>query len=84
LENYFDAISDGNNITNSKPHPEVFLKAAEYVKQMPKDCLVVEDARAGVDAAVAAGMDCAAIGDAVTYEKATYRINSFSYLKEIL
>lgn len=84
LENYFDAISDGNNITNSKPHPEVFLKAAEYVKLTPKDCLVVEDAKAGVDAAVAAGMDCAAIGDAVTYEKATYRISTFSDLKEIL
>ncbi len=84
LGDYFDAISDGNNITNSKPHPEVFLKAAEYIGMNPVECLVVEDAKAGVDAAVAAGMDSAAIGDASTYEKATYRLNSFSELADII
>lgn len=80
LENYFDAISDGNNITKSKPDPEVFLMAAEFVNQAPKDCLVVEDAKAGVDAAVAGGMDSAAIGDASSYDKATWRLNTFSDL----
>lgn len=48
LGDYFDAVSDGNNITKSKPDPEVFLKAAKYLGKEPKDCLVVEDAKAGV------------------------------------
>jgi beta-phosphoglucomutase len=84
LGDYFDKISDGNNITNSKPHPEVFLKAAEYVGCEPSTCLVVEDAKAGVDAAVAAGMDSAAIGDASTYEKATFSLSTFSDLLKVI
>lgn len=83
LGDYFDAISDGNNITKSKPHPEVFLMAAEYLMLKPDECLVVEDAKAGIDAAVAAGMDSAAIGDAFGYSRATYDLNTFSKLKQI-
>ena len=81
LENFFDAISDGTNITRSKPDPEVFLKAAEFVSEGPKDCLVIEDAEAGIDAAVAGGFESAGIGSAASYSKATYRLNSF---KDIL
>lgn len=84
LGEYFDAVSDGNNITNSKPHPEVFLKAALFVDQVPESCLVVEDARTGIDAAVAAGMDSAAIGDAQTYSRATYHLETFSDLLTFL
>lgn len=80
LENYFDEISDGNNITHSKPHPEVFLKAAEYLSMDPKDCLVVEDAKAGIVAADDAGMNSAAVGDAYGYELATYSLDKFSDL----
>ena len=47
LNGYFDAISDGTNITKSKPDPEVFLKAAEMLGEKPENCLVVEDALAG-------------------------------------
>lgn len=83
LDGFFDAISDGNNISRSKPDPEVFLKAAEYTRSKPEDCLVVEDAFAGVDAACAAGMDCAAIGDAASYEKADWHLITFSDLLEI-
>ncbi len=83
LNDYFDAISDGNNITHSKPHPEVFLMAAEYLNINPSECLVVEDARAGIDAAKAAGMDSAAIGDAVGYPQAAYDLNTFAELLEI-
>ena len=83
LIDMFDAISDGNNITNSKPDPEVFLKAAEYLGEKPEDCIVVEDAYAGVDAAKAGGMTAAAIGDAVTYEKADYILQSFKDLLTI-
>lgn len=81
LENFFDAISDGTNITRSKPDPEVFLKAAEFVSEGPKDCLVIEDAEAGIDAAVAGGFESAGIGSAASYSKATYHLNSF---KDIL
>lgn len=81
LEDFFDAISDGTNITRSKPNPEVFMKAAEFVREEPADCLVIEDAEAGIDAAVAGGFDGAGIGSAVDYSKATYRLESF---KDIL
>ena len=43
IYSYFDAISDGNNITHSKPNPEVFLKAAQFINENPQDCLIVED-----------------------------------------
>lgn len=74
LKDYFDAVSDGNNITRSKPDPEVFLKAAEYLGISPRNCIVVEDAKTGVEAALSGGMDCAAIGDAAKYNMATYNI----------
>ena len=72
----FDAVSDGNHITRSKPDPEVFLKAAEYLGMDPSQCLVVEDACAGIDAAKAGGMTAAAIGDAASYHKADYILKS--------
>ena len=80
LGDYFDKISDGTNITRSKPDPEVFLKAAEYLGLEPKDCMVVEDAKAGIEAACAAGMDSAAIGDAVGCGLETYDLHRFSDL----
>lgn len=84
LGNYFDAVSDGNNITHSKPDPEVFLKAADMLKLSPADCLVVEDAHAGVESAVAGGFDCAAIGDAKDDERATLHLNSFADLLSLI
>ena len=56
LDNFFDAVSDGNNVTHSKPDPEVFLKAAEMLKIAPEDCMIVEDADAGIEAGKRAGM----------------------------
>ena len=56
LTRYFDAIADGNDIKNSKPDPEVFLTAARFLGLEPEVCAVVEDAEAGLEAAVAAGM----------------------------
>ncbi|MBQ7425614.1 MAG: beta-phosphoglucomutase, partial [Lachnospiraceae bacterium] len=64
LGKYFDAVADGTHITRTKPDPEVFLKAAEFLKVEPEDCLVIEDADAGIEAAIAAGMHSAAIGPA--------------------
>lgn len=56
LDNYFDAVSDGNNISKSKPDPEVFLKAADMLGIPYSECAVVEDADAGIEAGNRAGM----------------------------
>ncbi len=80
LSDFFDAVADGNCITHSKPHPEVFLKAAEMLGLAPCDCLVVEDAHAGVEAARRGGFDCAAIGDARDDARAAYSLDRLSDL----
>src|SRR5690606_41707170 len=59
---FFDAVIDGNSVAESKPHPEVFTKAAIALHTQPEACVVFEDAQAGVDAAKAAGMDVVGIG----------------------
>jgi len=69
----FDAISDGTNITNSKPDPEVFLKAAQMLDVAPESCLVVEDADSGIEAAKAAGMTALGVGPAAGHVLADYR-----------
>ncbi len=84
LGDYFDAVSDGNNIARSKPNPEVFVKAAEFVGESAGDCLVVEDAKAGLEAAIAGGMECAAVGDAVSCGLATWNLGNFSDLETII
>ncbi len=80
LGDFFDAVADGNCIIHSKPNPEVFLKATECLNLSADECLVVEDANAGVQAAVSGGFDCAAIGDARDNPKATIHLNCFSDL----
>lgn len=80
LKDYFDAVSDGTNISKSKPDPEVFLKAAEFLHTAPADCLVVEDAKAGIEAAKAGGFDSAGLGEAANCEEVTHAMNSFSDL----
>ena len=83
LGEYFDAISDGNNISKSKPDPEVFLKAAEMLGEKPENCLVVEDALAGIDAAYAGDFQSAGIGDAAGHSQVTYPIQAFKDLLSI-
>ena len=78
LDTYFDAVADGNQITKSKPDPEVFLLAARLVDTDPADCMVVEDAEAGVEAALAGGMDVLGLGDAVANSSATYKAQSLA------
>ena len=84
LGDYFDAISDGTNIVNSKPDPEVFLKAADFLSENPEDCLVVEDALAGIEAAVRGGFKSAGLGEEATHEKVTYPIDTFRDLLKII
>lgn len=83
LADFFDAVSDGTNILRSKPAPEVFLNAAEYLGLEPAQCLVVEDAVSGVDAAHAAGMKAAAVGDAAAKCYGDYNLAHFSELLTI-
>lgn len=58
----FDAVVDGNKVANAKPDPEVFLTASKELKLQPEDCVVFEDAEAGVEAGKAAGMKVVGIG----------------------
>lgn len=81
LLEYFDAICDGNDISKSKPDPEVFLKAAEMLHLKPEHCLVIEDASAGIEAAKAGNFTAVGIGDAHYYAKTDYPITK---LKDIL
>jgi len=84
LLDMFDEISDGTNITRSKPDPQVFSMAAEFLGLNPAECLVVEDADAGIEAAVAGGMHPVGIGEAAANPKAEYKLNSFSDLLDIV
>ena len=84
LGNYFDAVCDGNEITHSKPDPEVFLKAAGKIGLAVSECLVVEDACAGVSAASAGGFDSAGLGDAAKDKNVTWALNTFGDLKNIV
>ena len=84
LGDYFDAISDGTNISRSKPDPEVFLKAAEYLGIDPAKCVVVEDAVAGIDAAHAAGMYGVAMGDAADQGVGDAQLGTFADLAGVM
>ena len=84
LGTYFDAVSDGTNITRSKPDPEVFLKAADMLGVPYSECLVVEDAISGVSAGLNAGMEVATVGDAAEHGLGTYILASFKDLCSIL
>ncbi|ACR79745.1 MULTISPECIES: beta-phosphoglucomutase [Kosmotoga] len=80
IEKLFDVIVDGNMIKNGKPDPEVFLKAAEMLEVSPQECIVFEDAVAGIEAAHRAGMKCIGIGNPSVLSKADFVIRN---LKEI-
>lgn len=70
LDNEFDAIVDGTMIEKTKPDPEIFLLAAQMLGVKPIECLVFEDAQAGVEAARRAGMRCVGIGKMETLSSA--------------
>ena len=80
LDVFFDATADGNDIARSKPDPEVFLIAAGRLGLAPAACLVVEDAEAGVTAALAGGMRVLAVGSAARDPRATLRAPDLTYV----
>ena len=85
LGGFFDAIADGTDITRSKPDPEVFLIASQKLGISSGDCAVVEDARAGIEAAKAAGMTALALfGDARGCGMEDYDLEGFADLLNIL
>lgn len=83
LTEYFDVISDGNNITKSKPDPEVFLKAMTMLGLTHRDCAVVEDAEAGIDAANHAQMVSIGVGPASVYQKTQIKLQNILMLKSV-
>ena len=78
----FEAIVDGNGVTIGKPNPEVFLNAAKLLKVNPSDCIVFEDAIAGIQAANAAEMISIGIGDASVLNEADYVFKDFTEISE--
>lgn len=72
LYHRFFAIVDGNSVSKAKPNPEVFLIAAKKLEKKPKNCIVFEDAIAGIQAANTAGMVSIGIGEKNTLHKANF------------
>lgn len=85
ITSYFDAVADGNDIIRSKPDPEVFLVAAKKLGIVPEKCVVVEDARAGIQAAKAGNMTAFALGgDAKDSDEKDGNLLAFSDLLNYL
>ncbi|MBR5044255.1 MAG: HAD-IA family hydrolase, partial [Clostridia bacterium] len=84
LADFFDAVSDGNNITRSKPDPEVFLSAAKMLGVSPADCLVVEDADAGIEAGRAGGMKTLSVKGAKGADYAAADLSAFDIYERII
>jgi len=78
LTDYFDVIIDGTKVSKAKPDPEVFLKCSQELKLLPSECVVFEDAEAGVEAAINAGMHCIGIGSKDILKKAHLVFSGFS------
>ena len=77
---YFDAIVDGNDVSNAKPDPEVFLIAAKLLGRKPEDSIVFEDSVAGIQAANIARMTSVGIGEAATLHEAKYLFKDFTFI----
>lgn len=81
LFNYFDAIIDGNKVSKAKPDPEVFLNAAKELNVKPEECIVFEDAEAGVEAALNGNMHVIGIGEEKTLGEAEMVVPGFKDVK---
>jgi beta-phosphoglucomutase len=84
LSDAFDAVVDGTEIKRSKPDPEIFLVAAKKLHEQPENCIVVEDAVAGIQAAKAANMIAVGVSDATNCELADYRVDDILEVAEIV
>lgn len=84
LTELFDAVVDGNDITRSKPDPEVFVLAAKAVGEPPQFCLAVDDAESGIISAEKAGTVTVGIGSSAERRLGKYNISSLSELTGIV
>lgn len=80
--NYFDAIVDGNDVSNAKPDPEVFLQGAKKMKAKAEDCFVFEDSVAGIQAANIANMISIGIGEKEILKEAQFVFPTFTVISE--
>ena len=80
MRNLFDAIADGNIVHKAKPDPEVFLTAAKMLNTDPRFCVVFEDAVAGVEAALNAGMLCVGIGSGEILTKSHFVVPGLAFM----
>jgi beta-phosphoglucomutase len=78
--NYFNAIVDGNDVTNAKPDPEVFLQAAKLLNVAPENAIVFEDSVAGIQAANVANMTSIGIGEENILHEAKYIFKDFMFM----
>ncbi len=79
---YFDAIVDGNDVSNAKPDPEVFLQAAQKLGITNENSIVFEDSVAGIQAANIASMTSIGIGDAAILNEAKFNFKDFTFIDE--
>jgi beta-phosphoglucomutase len=79
---YFDAIVDGNDVSNAKPDPEVFLQAAQKLGIINENSIVFEDSVAGIQAANIASMTSIGIGEASILNEAKFNFKDFTYIDE--
>lgn len=77
ITSLFDALVDGNMVSNAKPDPQVFTLGAELLNVKNEECIVFEDAVAGLEAAHNANMKCVGVGDADTLSEADWNIEGF-------
>ncbi|MEZ5105471.1 MAG: beta-phosphoglucomutase [Draconibacterium sp.] len=80
LEHLFDAVIDGNKVSKAKPDPEVFLKGASAIHVPYSQCIVFEDAIAGIEAAKNANMVAVGVGDSKILKSADVVISGFDGL----
>ena len=80
LLHFFDAIVDGNDVTNAKPDPEVFFQAAKLVGVSNENCIVFEDSQAGIKAANTANMISVGIGDKIVLKEAQFCFPNFLHM----
>ncbi|MCH2213982.1 MAG: beta-phosphoglucomutase [Flavobacteriales bacterium] len=73
----FDAVIDGTKVSRGKPDPQTFQLGAEALKMHPCECVVFEDAQAGVEAALAGGMYIIGVGNKTTLNRANHTIEGF-------
>lgn len=80
IMSYFDVIIDGNDVTNAKPDPEVFVQAAKGLNIANENAIVFEDSVAGIQAANIAGMTSIGIGEASVLHEAKYIFRDFTFM----